>query len=530
MRLNARSCVIVAEIMNIESCSVREAKRVDERADLFSLGCVIYLMCVGQPPFSGNSITVLHTILRDPHVPVRQVMPQIPQALSDLVDSMLCKTRERRIQTAALVEEAITNIARGGTPSDEYLRVQRTVEKQIPAKSRRSLHGIGAAAALVAASSLLTWAIWGAGPAQEKISSDPAQQENPLDKGVVTSGPGDPADRGPITMTVGGSQSEFPSLQAALLKVQPGDTLAVTGKLPPDDTLLLNDPARHSNLTIEWQTDARFEYSGSAAAVITVDSVPGVRIKGVAIRALNAHLLSFKGDCAGLIVENCRLEQAPESHQAAVVFHDSSRGTEASPMQLNHCEIVFFEAGITCIGSANSAVEWVQLKHNVIRGLQSEWGIAVNLEKSVRHVDVQHNRFTSVRRGVSVIGTWDQTDVSNNTFFDVIECFGSDQGANSRSVRIVGNLALQCDTFATGISPDDGGNAFAFNKSDLLAVDPRLATTVKTLSFVSNDAAHPEFMRPLADAQLKIPAMPDYAGALPPRKSTPDTPSSAGNL
>ena len=199
-------------------------------------------------------------------------------------------------------------------------------------------------------------------------------------------------------------------------------------------------------------------------------------------------------------------------------------------MQLNHCEIVFFEAGVTCIGSANSAVEWIQLKENVIRGLQPEWGIAVNFENSVRHVVVQHNRFTSVRRGVSVIGTWDQIDVSNNTFFDVIECFGSDQGANSQSVHIEGNLAIQCDKFATGISPDDGGNAFAFNKSDLLAVDPRLATTVKTLSFVSTDADNPEFMRPMADAQLKIAAMPDYAGALPPRKPTPDTPSSAGNL
>ena len=457
-------------------------------------------------------------------------MPQIPRVLSDLVDSLLCKSREQRIQTAALVEEAITEIGRGGTPSDEYLRVQHPVQKALPEKSRWHFPGIGTAGALVAASVMLSWAIWGPGPALEKLSSGPAQQENPRDKEVVTGSPRDPADRGPITMTVGGSQSKFPSLQAALLKVQPGDTLAVQEKLPPDDTLLLNDPTRHSNLTIEWQTDVPFDYSGSTAAVITVDSVQGIRIKGAVIRALNAHLLSVRGDCAGLIVENCRLEQAPESHQAAVVFQNSSRGTEASPLQLNHCEIVFFEAGITCIGSANSAVEWIQLKDNIIRGLQPEWGIAMNFENSARHVDVQHNRFTSVRRGVSVIGIWDQIEVSNNTFFDVIECFGSDQRAKSQSVQIVGNLAIQCDTFATGISPADGGNSFAFNKSDLPAGEPRLAATVKTLAFVSTDAAHPEFMRPMADAQLKIPATPDYAGALLPQQTTPDTPDAAGNL
>ena len=59
---------------------------------------------------------------------------------------------------------------------------------------------------------------------------------------------------------------------------------------------------------------------------------------------------------------------------------------------------------------------------------------------------------------------------------------------------------------------------------------PRLAATVKSLAFVSTDAAHPEFMRPMADAQLKIPATPDYAGALPPQQPTPDTPNAAGNL
>jgi hypothetical protein len=136
----------------------------------------------------------------------------------------------------------------------------------------------------------------------------------------------------------------------------------------------------------------------------------------------------------------------------------------------------------------------------------------------------------NVIRGVSVIGIRDQIEVSNNTFFDVIECFGSDQGAKSQSVKIVGNLAIQCDMFATGISPADGGNSFAFNKSDLPAVEPRLAATVKSLAFVSTDAAHPEFMRPMADAQLKIPATPDDAGALPPQQPTPDTPNAAGNL
>ncbi|MEJ7593524.1 MAG: serine/threonine-protein kinase [Planctomycetaceae bacterium] len=496
-----------------------EGSRVDERADLFSLGCVIYMMCVGHPPFSGNSITVLHTILRDLHVPIRQVMPQIPQALSDLVDSLLSKSREKRIQSAALVEETITDIARGGTPSDEYLRVQHPVEKELPAKSRRSLPRIGAALALVAASAMLTWAIWGQGNSRDWPDSDPISKKRPPDTTDPSGSPSESAVREPIMIKVGGTQPDFPSLQAALLKVQPGDTLAVQGKLPPDDILLLNDPTRHSNLTIEWQTDAQFDYSGSAAAVITVDSVQGVRIHGAKIQALKAHVLSVRGDCSGLILENCRLEQAPECDPAVVVFWNTSRGTTASPIQLSHCEIVFWELGIACIGSADSAVEWIQLKENLIRGLQQrEWGTGMTFENSVRHMDVQHNRITSVRTGLSMMGTLDQIQFSNNSFFDVIGCIGAVPGVKTNSVRVRGNLAIQCESFATGLSTADGGISFSFNKSDSVNAEQEYALGVKGIKFVSTEASSPEFLLPLADDQLKIPAMPAYAGAFEPRK------------
>lgn len=496
-----------------------EGSRVDERADLFSLGCVIYMMCVGHPPFSGNSITVLHTILRDPHVPIRKVMPQIPQVLSDLVDSMLSKSREQRIQTAALVEESLTDIARGGTPSDEYLRVQHPVEKALPAKPRRHLPKIGAATALVAAAAMLAWVIWGQGNSQENHSPDLGREKLQPDTTAHADTPTALADREPTTMTVGGSQSEFSSLQAALRKVQPGDTLAVQGKLPPDDTLVLNNPTRHSSLTIEWQTDLQFDYSGSEAAVITVDSVQGVRIHGAKIQASNAHVLSVRGDCSGLHLENCRLEQAPESVPAVVVFWNTSRGTTASPIQLSHCEIVFWELGIACIGSVDSAVEWIQLKENVVRGLQSrERGTGMTFENSVRHIDVQHNRIASVYTGLSMMGTLDEIEFSNNSFFDVTGCIGAVPGVETSSVRITGNLGIQCESFAAGLSTAGGGTSFASNKSDSVNAEQEYAARVTGIKFVSTEAASPDFLLPSADDQLTIPETPGYAGALEPLK------------
>lgn len=493
--------------------------RVDERADLFSLGCVIYTMCIGQPPFSGNSITVMHSILRDVHVPIRQLVPDLPAALSDMVDSLLSKTREQRIQTAARVEEILTEIARGGTPSGEYLHpVKSPAATTPPLSSHQGLRKISAAMTAAGLLVIIGWSVFGPETSPEKEMSDEQQnddfQPHPAVPGIAT----ELTDRKPATMTVGGAAADFASLKAALVAVHSGDTLTVQGALPSDDVLLLNDPSRHTNLAIDWMTDIPLNWSGSAASVIIIDSVQGIQIRGANILAGNAHLLSVRGDCTGLIVENCRLVQAPNSNQAAVVFWDTAKGTTAAPIQLSHCEIVFFELGIACLGSVNSSVEWLKMNHNVIRGLQSEWGTAMVFENSVRHIDVRHNRIASVRAGLNVTGTWNQIQVSNNTFFDVISCLGAVQDATMKSVLVMGNLAIQCDTFATGLSPSDGGISFAFNKSDSPADDPELAGFVKGISFNSTDASNPEFMRPLADEQLKIPAMPDYAGAIEPRK------------
>lgn len=129
-------------------------------------------------------------------------------------------------------------------------------------------------------------------------------------------------------------------MRDALDNVQNGDTLNIVGQLSSDDTVVLNDPNRHSNLTILWKTNELWEWFGAGGIVVSIDSVPGVRTDGARIRASKTHLLSIHGNCPGLIVENCRLEQVPKSQQA-VIFCNASSGREESPIQLRHCEIVF---------------------------------------------------------------------------------------------------------------------------------------------------------------------------------------------
>lgn len=91
---------------------------LDPRSDLFSLGAVMYCMCTGERPFSGDSLVAQLTALAvDAQKPVRERNPEIPPALSKLVDRLLEKKPDNRPQSAEAVVEELDRIeARLGKP------------------------------------------------------------------------------------------------------------------------------------------------------------------------------------------------------------------------------------------------------------------------------------------------------------------------------------------------------------------------------------------------------------------------------
>lgn len=81
---------------------------MDHRADLFSLGSVIYTMCTGRPPFrAANTLAVLRRVSEDPPRPIRETNPEIPEWLTDLVSKLMAKEPFERFQSASEVEEVL---------------------------------------------------------------------------------------------------------------------------------------------------------------------------------------------------------------------------------------------------------------------------------------------------------------------------------------------------------------------------------------------------------------------------------------
>ncbi len=85
-----------------------EGKPSDARTDIYALGIVLYETLTGRVPFRGETpMATLYSHLHTPPPPIRQLNPNVPVWLEEIVDKALAKPPEARYQTAAQFSAAL---------------------------------------------------------------------------------------------------------------------------------------------------------------------------------------------------------------------------------------------------------------------------------------------------------------------------------------------------------------------------------------------------------------------------------------
>ncbi len=92
--------IIVGTVFYMSPEQLREDRDLDQRADIYSLGCMLYEMLTGEPPYSGTSLNQLITrILRAPVPSARRLHDRVPPAVDEAISRALSKPAAGRFTT-----------------------------------------------------------------------------------------------------------------------------------------------------------------------------------------------------------------------------------------------------------------------------------------------------------------------------------------------------------------------------------------------------------------------------------------------
>lgn len=187
------SCRVLGTARYMAPEQARSAMTADERADIYSLGCTLYFVLTGQPPFRGE--TEIDTILAHTQEPIPELPAEIAgrfvsEGLRQLVHAMMAKLPDQRPQTMKEVVETLESLIReeqertsneGTSISEPIIPLLQIVDRPLPGlrsdpqQQRRRLLQLGVGAGLLSiAGGLYFW------PRNQNSPEPPTVPQNPI--------------------------------------------------------------------------------------------------------------------------------------------------------------------------------------------------------------------------------------------------------------------------------------------------------------------------------------------------------------
>jgi serine/threonine-protein kinase len=108
-----------------------EGRPLDGRADLYSLGCVLFHCLAGRPPFARDTdIAVLNAHLHDPPPSLSSVRSDVPRELDAVFETAMAKHPDDRYPSGAALADAFAKAAAGHAPATRAAPVTARIRRQ----------------------------------------------------------------------------------------------------------------------------------------------------------------------------------------------------------------------------------------------------------------------------------------------------------------------------------------------------------------------------------------------------------------
>lgn len=546
-----------------------DARHVDERSDIYSLGCTLYHMIAGQVPFPGSSLSekyAAHETKEPP--PIEVTCPEVPAGLAIAVSRMMAKRPADRFQSAREVAEALAPYVAGSSHAILQIRAtanwhgsQLGLSIEPPRLRRRRRLLIGSSAA-VTAGVIIALAFW----LGRTLWPDEWSGFTGNPSSGIGSSPAVLPSEDPMILTVAHDGSgQFQSISDALNKVQPGMTIRVLDDAIYREELSVSRVSSHRGIAIESPNRATIESSKTAALII--HDVPDCRISGLRIRAKGTVGMALLGNVHGVVLDGLELEgnasmvlthQQDSNSLIGVAAEGVDIADEHSPVVIQNCTIRRFSAGVR-VSAIQADYRTAQPGRRIVirENKIEDCSVGIVLVGRVQKVQAVANRIVgSTMAAIQLETLFDGAEdilVANNSVWE--SKFGFrlwGEAVRGQNIQISNNLIIGNADSPDMLFVDSGGdrvNSRGPGNGRLVletwqwhnnwrvvrqpkASDPNspawipLGPTdviVDDMAFVSTDRASPDFLRPFDDSKLaesgagnSDPTLPAYVGALPP--------------
>ncbi|MEK6257149.1 MAG: protein kinase [Planctomycetota bacterium] len=420
---------------------------IDSRADLFSLGCVMYCMVVGHSPFHGRTPEeTIHKILDLVPARLQDVDPSVPVVLSEMVEKLLMKNPDDRYQSANEVAETLGRIMAqiNQTPTADLITVLNELPRNTvtpkdtaesykpPVKTRSVVAPLLVAAAIFATVGLTAWKLW----------------PNPPEPELRIPIPGPPGVAKLTKIIVGpGPDATCATLSEAINRAAENCTITVVGPGPYVESLQVQGAALNG-LTLTAKPRATIRNPSGGDDTHLIKDVSGVTVEGLDfdLERVDKHGVLVSGAAENVTMKNCTFSQTASNSRRSLLAIISHVEESTSVVRLQQCRFDS-RGGAMCVS--------VDAREHTAPSLICEGCLfsspftQIFATQSCRRLRLAGNVFVGGMNAINLdIDTWtsdSRIEIVNNTFLRTKYWLGFVNSFRGKSVPSENKDSLVCN-------------------------------------------------------------------------------------